>query len=87
MKAQRGLKIVEYTGFGFSVQTISDRTDKTMATQSGKGSAFYQRVSFGSQFRVYDEAKVNRLLQIEEQRADLRDEANKLFQSLEKVEP
>jgi len=87
MKAERGLKIVENTGFGFHVQIVSDRTDKTMATQTAKGNTMYQRVRFGSQFRVYDEAKVARLLQIEDQRATLREEASDLFQSLEQVEP
>ena len=87
MKAERGLKIVENTGYSFSVQIIADRTDKTMATQTIKGTTIYQRVGFGSQFRVYDEAKVNRMLEVEEQRKALSEEASELFKSLERVEP
>lgn len=81
MKIKQGMRIIENTGYGFDVQTITGCTEKTMATTSG-----YKKVVPNQHFRFVDEVKVARIRELELQIKLLKNEQIELFESLERVE-
>ena len=85
MEAKAGMKVITDTGFGYYVLEIVGRTASTIATRHLNGSSRDARGRLFN-FRASDPAKAARILQIEVQRKELRDEQRELYQSLEKLE-
>ncbi len=85
MKAIIGNKVIEDTGFGHMVKVITGRTANTIATRHLNGSTSDKRANLAG-FRAYSEAKVARILQLEVELKEKRDEQRELYQSLERLE-
>ena len=85
MKAIVGMKVITDTGFGWLLLEVTGRTENTIATRHLNGSSRDARGRLFN-FRASDPAKAARILQIEVQRKELRDEQRELYQSLEKLE-
>ena len=85
MKAKVGMKVITSTGFGYYILEVTGRTANTIATRHLNGSPRDARAKLFF-FRVSDSAKSARLLQIEAQMKELRDEQRELYRSLELLE-
>ena len=85
MEAKLGARVIEWNGFEYMVKVITSRTANTIATshlngsRSDRGAGLYN-------FRAYDEAKVSRIMQLEEELEKMRKEQRELYQSLERLE-
>ena len=85
MKAEIGDQVIEGTGFGYVLKVITGRTTNTIATRHPNGSTSDHRAKLYN-FRAYDKAKVNRILQLEVELFEKRTEQSELYQSLERLE-
>jgi len=85
MRAEIGALVVTGTGFDYLVLIVTGRTPNTIATTLLNGSTRDQR-AMPRNFRAYDEAKVNRLLQLDKELKERRQEQQEIYQSLERIE-
>ena len=85
MWAEIGDKVITGTGFNYVVMVVSDRTRNTIATKHLNGSPRDLRAN-PHHFRAYDKAKVNRLLQIDQEIEERKQEQRDLYQSLETID-
>ena len=84
MKAEVGMKVLKYTGYGYLVWEISSRTANTIATQFLNGSPCDCRVTLYD-FGLYDQATGERIIQLDQQIEEMRQEQRELYQSLERL--
>lgn len=85
MKVEIGDKVVTGTGFGYYELVVSGRTANTLATKFLNGSTRDYRANPVG-FRVYEKAKVDRLLQLDQQMEEMMAEQRELYKSLPKAE-
>lgn len=85
MRAEIGDKVVTGTGFDYCVVIIAGRTANTIETKFLNGSTRDRRAN-PRYFRAYDKAKVDRLLQLDEEINAKKEEQRDLYQSLARIE-
>jgi len=85
MWAEIGDKVITGTGFNYYVLIVTGRTANTIETKFLNGSTRDHRANT-SHFRAYDKAKVDRLLQLDEEINAKKEEQRDLYQSLARIE-
>ena len=85
MRVESGMMVIKATAFGYTILKVTSRTKTTIATSFLNGSYCDSRAGVDN-FRVYDDDKGHRVIELQTEIDRMTKEQRELYLSMEKVE-